>query len=270
MNEPRILRRDGLDIAYRVSGEGAPLLLLMGLGGRSSDWGEHFVSALAQSYRVITVDNRGTGASSAPPRGTVPSWTLRDFAADAVAVLDAEGVARAHVLGLSMGGMIAQTLALDHPSRVDRLILLSTHAGGPVQPRDPAVLAAFMPAKGTPMSEVMRGALRLITAPGYADAQPEAIEALVQAAEGAPTPKAVFGAQLQAIFTDDRRARLGAVQAPTLVIHGVEDPLIPVENGRELGELIPGARLCELPGVGHMPMWEAADATVAAIRGHLS
>ena len=246
-----------LSIAYGVHGQGPQTLLLVtGLGGRSSDWGEPFVQALARRRRVITFDNRGTGASSKPPGW----WTLEDMASDANAVLDAVHARRVDVLGHSMGGMIAQLLALDHPERVRRLVLVATNFGGSeIVPPAPEIAAVLQPPRGTPLDEVVRSGMRRITGPGFADAHPEKIERLVQNAVSQPTPKAAFSAQLSALLSSDRSRRVEKIDAPTLVVHGDSDPLIPLPNGVALSERIPGARLEVLKGVGHMPSWEATE-----------
>jgi pimeloyl-ACP methyl ester carboxylesterase len=244
-------------IHYSVRGDGRDtVLLVMGLGGRASDWGERFPQALGSRYRVVTFDNRGTGSSSKPDA----AFTLQDMARDAVAVLDAVSAEKAHVVGLSMGGMIAQLLGLHHEERVGRLALVATHFGGPdLVPPSPEVASVLAPPPGTSAEEAMRRAMHLITAPGFAEKNPEAIEELVRLAAAQPTRKAMFIAQFQAILGSDRSEAVRRIRAPVVVIHGDSDPLIPVENGRRLAARIPGARLEILEGCGHMPMWEQPD-----------
>ncbi len=253
-----IARSGEIELSYSVSGSGdSTVLLVMGLGGRAADWGTAFPEALARRHRVIAFDNRGTGASSKPKA----HWSLDDMAKDAVTVLDAVGAERAHVIGISMGGMISQLLALDHAARVDRLVLMSTHAGGPdvVYPSG-EVAGVFSTDPGTPVDVMMRRAMRLISAPGFAEAHPEAIDELVRLAVLQPTPWRAFMAQLQAIIQSDRSARLASVTSPTLIVHGDLDPLIPYPNGVTLAKLIPNSKLVTLEGCGHMPMWEAVPA----------
>jgi pimeloyl-ACP methyl ester carboxylesterase len=156
--------------------------------------------------------------------------------------------------------MIAQLLALNHKHRVDRLVLLSTHFGGPeIVPPTPEAISVVTPPRGTPPEQIVRRAMQVITAPGFAENNPDAIEELVRLSAVQPTPKAVFSAQLQALMQNDRSGRVSQIQAPVLVIHGDSDSLIPSENGRRLAERIPGARLSLLKGCGHMPMWEQPD-----------
>jgi len=228
--------------------------MIQGLGARAADWGPALPGALAGHFRVVMFDNRGTGASDKPRQG----WTLEDMAEDALAVLDAVGAPRAHVIGVSMGGMIAQLVALDHAERVARLVLLSTNAGGASVVRPgPEMMSVFQPPRGTPPDEIMRHALELISAPGWALSHPAEVEELVRISVELPTPKYAFTAQFQALLSSDRSERVRHIAQPTLVVHGDADRLIPVENAHLLAERIPGARLEILHGVGHMAMWEA-------------
>ena len=249
-------RSGEVEIAYSVRGAGdQTLLLVMGLAGRAAEWGDALLDALAARHRVITFDNRGTGASSKPPG----PYTLEGMARDAIAVLDAASVPRAHVMGLSMGGMIAQLLALDHRARVDRLVLLSTHAGGPsVTPPTPAVteIMTAIASPKMPVRALVRARLAAITAPGFAEKFPERVDALTSLVLEQPTPMPAFLAQYQAILDSDRRLRLSDLDVPTLVLHGDADALIPLDNGMFLADRIPAARLVVLPACGHLATWE--------------
>jgi pimeloyl-ACP methyl ester carboxylesterase len=214
----------------------------------------------------VRVDNRGTGASDKPR----DAFTLEDMAKDAIAVLDAVGADKVHVVGISMGGMIAQLLALDHAARVDHLVLMSTHYGGfeLVMPA-PEVAVIFMRPPAMSRDDIVRNAMRLITAPGYADKNPQAVEELVRLALAEPTPNAIFGSQMQAIIGSDRSARVSSIRAPTLILHGDADPLIPFENGRRLAQAMPQARFEVLKGCGHLPMWEACDEVIGLLNEFL-
>ena len=262
-----LARADGADIAFNVRGEGpSTVLLVMGLAGRSGDWGEPFPSALARHHRVITFDNRGTGKSTHAPG----PYTLRSMARDAIAVLDEVDVDRAHVLGISMGGMIAQQIAISHRDRVDRLVLISTHGGGPrVVAPSREVMALLTPNPAMRGRDQVRARMIGITAPGFAERRPEVIDELVRIAVAEPTPLRSFIAQLGAILASDRSDRLSEIVAPTLVVHGDRDPLIPYANGHILAEAIPNARLATLKGCGHLPMWEACAELTGAIEEFL-
>jgi pimeloyl-ACP methyl ester carboxylesterase len=263
----RTTRVNGVSLAYYVDGSGPPVLCIMGLGGRGTDWNPAFIAAMTPHHEMIRFDNRGTGRSDRPEE----DYSLDVMADEAVAILDAVDRARAHVLGVSMGGMIAQLVALRHPARVDRLVLIATHAGGAtVTQPTPAAMATLMADRTRPPAELVRAAMTTIAAPGFAEKHPEAIDALVANAVALPTPPASFARQMQAIMQSDRSARLGDIAAPTLVVHGTEDPLVPYPNGEVLARGIPGARLVTVPECGHLPMWECPDALAREIRAFLS
>lgn len=250
------------EIAWSAMGEGDPVVLIMGLGGWSGDWGTLFPSLLAKKHRVILVDNRGTGTSSRLTR----AHTLEELAADVVAVIREIAGGAAHVLGVSMGGMIAQHIALDHPRSVKRLVLTATHCGGAraLLPL-PHLIPFLFPAPGTPADVVVRTRLSAIAAPGWAEKHPELLEERVRASLRAPTPLRTYRAQVDAILRADRYARLDEIEAPTLVMHGDADALVPYGNGELLARRIPGAELARLPGVGHLPMWEAPEETARLV-----
>ncbi len=257
----------GATIHYTVEGGGSDtLLLLMGLGGHATEWGSVFVSDLARDHRVVRMDNRGIAQSQT----TWASWTLEDMANDARAVLDALGLGRAHVIGTSMGGMIAQLLAAKHPERVGRLVLMSTAFGGAemVQPEQKAV-DALAPAPGLSIAEQRRLGLRALTSDEFSDANSELIELLVAQRERNPTSARAFKAQFDALLASDRSQLVADIRSPTLVIHGELDPLVPVHNGRMLAERIPGAQLVVMPRCGHMPHLERPVETAQTIRTFL-
>lgn len=248
-------RVNGINLAYYVTGHGAPVLMIQGLGGRAADWGS-IPARLAPRFEVTTFDNRGTGKSDKPDT----EYSLDDMADEAVAVLQAAGHEQAHVVGLSMGGMIAQLAALRHPQRVRKLVLLSTTPGGvhTVAPT-PAALAALIPDMTQPPEQIVRSSMRAITAPGFTDAHPEVLREIVETALSAPTPQFVFARQMAAIMASHRYADLPNIQAPTLVIHGDADPLVPYANGQILAKRIPAAQLVTLQGCGHLAMWEQPE-----------
>lgn len=253
----------GAKIHYEVEGTGEQtVLLVMGLGGHATEWGTEFPELLARKYRVVRMDNRGIAASVTE----VAKWSMEDMANDALAVIDALGVARAHVIGTSMGGMIAQQLALLHPDRIDRLVLMSTSFGGAeAVPPTPEAIALFTPPPGLSLAEQRRMSLGVITAPGFAEKNLDLLEHLVALRESVPTRGRVFHAQLEAIFTSDRGEAVRKLQPPTLVIHGVDDTLVPVGNGKLLAERIPGARLCLLERCGHLPHLERPAESAEAV-----
>jgi pimeloyl-ACP methyl ester carboxylesterase len=270
--EIHVLAKSGdVEVSYTVEGQGPEtVLLLMGLGGRALDWGTDFPTALASDYRVVRVDNRGVGASPRAAGG----YELADLARDAVAVLDVVGAPKAHVIGISMGGMIAQLLAIEHAARVDRLVLLSTNFGGhTVEPPHPEAMALFDPTtflqRGKDPIEMFRHTLSVIAAPGFVDRDARAVTALLENVRMQPTHPGAFMAQLQAVLMSDRSELVGRIRKPTLVIHGDQDRLIPASNGRALAERIPGAKFELLEGCGHMPMWEKPEELARLVKTFL-
>lgn len=240
----------GRIVHYDVAGEGPVLLLLSGRGGARSSWAPQ-VEAFAPHFRVITIDNRDAGESD-PAAGP---YTMADLADDAVVLLDALGVARAHVMGISMGGMIALQLALNRPPRVARLVLIATTAGGwPPQVRERLKLppdgwiADPVERARRSYAEIVGPASRALTT-----AEWEAVAARVR---GNRLTMEGYMRQNGAVAGHDVRARLAEIAAPTLVIHGDRDPLVPPGEGQALAAAIPGARLLLLPGVGHLPPFE--------------
>jgi 3-oxoadipate enol-lactonase len=256
--EKRSARSGDVSLSYSVEGDGPEtVLLVMGLGSRAADWGTDFPAALAKRFRVVRFDNRGVGASPKVPGG----YELRDMARDATVVLDAVGAKAAHVVGVSMGGMIAQVLAAEHADRVQRLVLLSTHMGGPeVVPPHPDAMRLFDPTafthRGRDPVAMMKFTIDVISAAGFMERSPAVVAALLENVAREPTSPSAFIAQVQAILGSDRSDLVRSIQKPTLVVHGTEDKLIPSANGEALAARIPGAKLVLFEKCGHMLMWE--------------
>ena len=233
------------------------MLLLTGLGANRLGWVRQ-MQVFGQVYRALALDHRDTGDSDPSP--TV--YTPKEQADDAAAMLGALGVSRAMVVGISMGGYIALELALRHPELVEKLVLTSTAAGGRAQVRAHTglVLRALLP--WSRWGEVGRRAKRTyaaIMAPGYCRAHPGEWERIAATARYRPQSRAAYQRQWRACLAHDVADRLGEITAPTLVIHGAVDPLVPVENGRYLAAHIPGARLIVYPNTGHIPIVERAQ-----------
>ncbi|MEY4581366.1 MAG: hypothetical protein RL701_6069 [Pseudomonadota bacterium] len=238
------------------------VLLIMGLGGHASEWGEGFLSRLRQRYQLVCMDNRGIAESES----RVDTWTLQDMAEDALAVLDAISCTRACVAGTSMGGMVAQLLALTAPERVERLALMATSFGGRDSvPPGPEINGLFLPPKGASAREIQRQALRALTAQGFAEANAELVEQFSAQRERIGTKGRVFQAQFNALLTSDRSQVVRKLTAKTLVLHGDSDLLIPPANGRLLAERIPGSQLIVLEHCGHLPHLEKPVETSQAL-----
>jgi len=246
-------------------GAGEPLLLIQGMSGTHAAWGEPFLSALDPAFASISYDHRGIGHSDPAP----DAFSLVELAHDAIGILDALEIESAHVLGISMGGMVAQELALGHPERVRTLTLGCTYSGG-----EGASLAS--PQTIQRLAEgMMSGDRELAIRTGYEVNLSKAFvadesnwEAFHEMATTTPAAIATIMLQMQAITVHDALVRLATLAAPTLVIHGDEDQMIPVANAQLIGGTIPGARLEILPGVGHMFWWEQPERSAALVREH--
>jgi 3-oxoadipate enol-lactonase len=253
---------NGARLYYEVSGEGEPLLLIPGLGMNHLGWALQ-VPVYAREFKVITFDNRGTGQSSSP-EGV--DYTIALLADDAADLLDALGVDVAHVYGVSLGGMIAQEVALRHPEKVRSLILGATWPGGPHTVPPEASAAAALTELVSSGESITPALLDVLFSPEFlAEGGAEFLEFAQQLADYPATPTEVLAAQARAAGAHDTYDRLPEITAPTLVIHGTDDPLIPTENGRILAERIPGAELLLLEGARHAYLWEKQAESDAAI-----
>jgi pimeloyl-ACP methyl ester carboxylesterase len=252
------VRIGDIDIHYKTIGSGPPVLLIMGLGGRGDAWGPFAEALAAAGYTAIHFDNRDVGWSSLLDDNKV--YEVADMAADAIGLLDHLGIAQADILGISMGGIIAQEILLRAPERVKRAVLLATTPGGPNAVHPPSEVGALLlqRAQGDPVA-LLRTVYSSITAPGFAASNPHLIDLAVEVALKKPTVPAAMMRQLSAIMRWSSWDRLPEVKTPTLVVHGDADPLVPYGNGVNIAARIPGARLVTLPNVGHLVPLEAPE-----------
>jgi pimeloyl-ACP methyl ester carboxylesterase len=241
---------------YEVHGRGPDLLLISGLGGGAWSWFAQ-VPFLKNYYRTIIFDNRGAGRSDMPPG----PYRMEQFAADALCLLDHLEVDRALVVGASMGGMIAQALALTAPERLRALVFVCTHCGPPERtPPAPGVLQGLTQNQGLTQAEIVDKDLPFLFSARFLESQPEALKAYRQAQlSPPPQPDYAFQAQLAAIQAFSCCPRLSQVALPTLVVTGTGDVVVPPANARLLAGLLPRAELVELPGAGHAVTVECAD-----------
>ena len=287
------IEANGIALEYEIFGDktAPPLLLVMGLGAQLTLWPIELVEALVErGFRVIRYDNRDIGLSGKMEGAKAPGmvrqilmkriglnprvpYTLADMAADGAGLLDALGIDRAHVVGASMGGMIAQHIAFSHPEKVLSLTSIMSTTGNPKLPpaqkdalnvltqRPPSLAETVLVEHGVKIG-------RTIGSPGY---PPD--EERLRANATRDIRRSLYPAglprQLAAIIADgDRRARLAKVTAPTLVIHGEADPLVPVDGGRDTAAHVPGARLKTIPGMGHDLPLALIDEIADAIAEH--
>ncbi len=250
-------RNGAVEIEYQTFGDGQPetVLLVNGLGSQMTRWPEAFCEKMvAKGYRVIRFDNRDTGLSTWFKSGD--RYTLKDMAADAMAVLDAAGVKQAHIAGVSMGGMIVQRIAIDYPDRVLSLTSIMSAPSGDVV-ATPEAMAVISNPPPDPAADyeafVAHGVknARVIGSPAYPWTDAELRERVVAEHARAFNPAGV-GRQRQAIGADgDRTEELRKLNVPTVVLHGEDDPLVQPVGGRETAAAIPGAELRMIPGMGH-------------------
>jgi pimeloyl-ACP methyl ester carboxylesterase len=255
----------GTELNYERAGTGAPLLLIQGMSANHLAWGRPFSSLLEESFEVIAFDNRGMGLS-AP---VTEAFSIAEMAADTAALLDALEIESAHVLGISMGGMIAQELALAHPERLRSLTLGCTYCGGPgSQLMDPADFQGLAEALASgDQDRVFRAMWELNLSPSFR-AEEHAYAEFTAMAAALPAPRQTIGLQVQAIAAHDTSARLPHLTVPTLVVHGTVDRVLGYPNGPLIASRIPGARLETLEDVGHMFWWEQPEHSAELIREH--
>ncbi len=259
-----MLNTGAVSIAYELRGAGTPLLLINGFRRSRVVWMEGVLQALAARFQLILMDNRGTGDSDKPEE----DYSIEGFADDCAAVIAALGLARAHVFGVSMGGMIAQRLATRHPDKVHGLALGCTHCGrsGAIAPEKRiGELLRLMPDAQMDAREVARRQEEAYYMPAFRANQRALIESLYGLVDRNPTPPHAVRGHLKAIDAFDACADLAQIKAPTLVITGAGDALIPPENSRMIAQRIPGAQLALLPDAAHFFWIEQPQQTAGAL-----
>lgn len=249
---------------YERRGSGAPLLLIQGMAGHHKIWGEPLLSRLARDFDVVAFDHRGVGDST----DVEGAFTIADLAEDAARLMDELGWQSAHVFGISLGGMVAQELALNHPDRVRTLVLGCTYAGGEgVTLTGPGPMMMFEAMQTGDADRAARAGFEANFSPAYT-ADESRFEPFREVALGVRLPVPVIMRQAQAAYFHDTSARLASVTAPTLVMHGTADLVIPYPNGPLITKLIPDSELVTFDGAGHLFWWERTEETVDAIRRH--
>jgi pimeloyl-ACP methyl ester carboxylesterase len=256
---------EGVELHYERAGDGEPLLLIQGMTGTHMSWGAPFLAPLERHFDCVSFDHRGVGHSS---RVHEP-FTISELASDAAGLLDALEIERAHVLGISMGGMVAQEMALAHPERLRSLTLGCTYCGGPgSQLMDPADFQGLVEAMASGSRErVVRASWELNLSPGFR-ADESRFADFVAMAESVPVPRETVQLQLHAIVAHDTSARLPELELPTLVVHGSVDRVLPFVNGAQIAALLADAQLERLEDVGHMFWWEQPERAAELTRAH--
>jgi pimeloyl-ACP methyl ester carboxylesterase len=256
---------NGIEIYYEVHGEGAPLVLISGLGYPAWEW-HKMVPYLTGQFQVITFDNRGVGQSDKP----AGPYTASMLAADVAGLLDALGIEKAVIMGHSMGGFIAQAFALEHPQRLSKLILCSTNFGGPHHvPITAQSMAVLSDVTNDPVVRFKNG-LVVSTAPGFAEAHPEVIQEWLEWRLTNPMDWASYQAQMAIGLGLLAEAasfehKLSQISAPTLILFGAHDKVVPPANADLMAGKIGGSRVAILPDAGHFFPIEAPTAAAQAV-----
>jgi pimeloyl-ACP methyl ester carboxylesterase len=246
-----------IQIYYEVHGEGFPLVMIHGLGANLDWWEPRMVRELSKKFMTVLFDNRGAGRTEVSDR----RYTMKLFADDTAGLMDGLGISRAHVLGLSMGGRIAQQLVLDYPQKVEKLVLCSASCGGK---------------ESVPASEDVRrmlvadrsAAARAAITEDFVKNNPDLVEAIRQRILKAPISDEAYRRQMNASLESHTYERLSQIRTPTLILHGRKDILFPPENGAILAQAIRGAKLVYLERSGHA-LVEETDEVINAVTNFL-
>ncbi len=257
---------NGLSIYYEEQGRGEPLVLLNGLAFPHDLWFAQ-IEDLSQDFRVIAIDNRGIGRSDKPDE----PYSVLQMASDTVGLLSALGIAKVHFAGLSLGGFIAQEIALGYPEKVHRLILIATSMGG-VRSRElgkPFWDRVFADVKGKTAEEIYRLDLTMMTAPGFAESSPEILEKAVSLRLRHVQPFHAFMRQQQACAGFDSYGRASRIAHPTLIILGDADPIFPIAIAEDFRRTLPAAEMIVYKNCGHAVHLEKPRQLSSDIRGFL-
>jgi pimeloyl-ACP methyl ester carboxylesterase len=256
-----------IELSYERAGDGPPLLLVMGMSGTKHHWGEQVLEELRRDFDTIVYDHRDAGDSTK----TGQPFAISDLAYDAAGLLEALALDSVHVMGISMGGMVAQELALAHPERIRSLTLGCTYCGGEGSAlTSEGVLRRLAEGMSSGNRELaVRTAWEVNVSPSFAAEEDSYAKFLANGMRYA-IPVAVIMEQMRAITAHDTSARLPGLQPPALVVHGTLDEMLPVQNGHMIAGLIPDCRLEILEGIGHLFFLEEPARTAELVREHAS
>lgn len=238
-----------IQIYYEVRGEGFPLVLINGLGGHIGTWDPRFIRELSKKLKLVIFDNRGAGHTDVSDS----EYSIELFADDTAGLMDVLRISRAHVFGISMGGMIAQELVLNYPEKVDKLVLCSTNCGGAnsVQPGE-VVRALMADMSALSPEEIVRMAVPALFTDEFVKNNTELVESHVQQTLKTPISEEAYMRQVGAIMNFDTYDRLSQIKAPTLILQGKMDLLVPSENGSILAEAISDSKLVYFENSAHV------------------
>jgi pimeloyl-ACP methyl ester carboxylesterase len=257
------IQANGINIHYEIHGEGEPVVLIGGLGADTFLWFRQ-TPELSKDFQVIVFDNRGAGESDKPEE----SYSIKMFADDTAGLLKALGIARAHIIGASLGGLIAQEFALTYPQMVNRLVLASTGFGGPhmVKPSlfDLVPMLLTMRRSGDPAEDIRRS-FALFTSKAWCAQHGDLVKQYVDWRVAHPQPRDAYNRQNAAVKAFDAEDRVGQIKAPVLIVHGAKDRLVPVKNAHLLKSKLPQAQLLIIPEAGHAAPIQCAEQFNAAV-----
>ncbi len=252
------IKANGIDLYYEIHGQGEPLVLIMGLR-RNAEWWYCQIPALSEHFQLLVFDNRGAGRSDQP----VMDYSISLFADDTAALMKGLGLSSAHVLGISMGGYIAQELAINYPEMVQGLILGCTGPGGSrAVLMSPERLAKFTANKGLSPEDILRKDMDIYFSEGFIQGRPEKIKEFIEISMRYYQPPESFLRQFAACQKHDTFARLHRITQPCLIMTGDDDPLVPPGNSRILKEMIPQSRLEFFPAGRHCFFMEFAPNSI--------
>ena len=260
-----IAKTENVNIYYEMIGQGEPLVMIRGISSNVDHWYEQ-VLVLSKKYQLLIFDNRGIARSSDPGG----SFSTRDMAADTVGLMEAVGIKKAHVLGYSMGGMIAQEMALAYPEKVNGLILVATDCGISLRIKaKPEFSRLFSEMIRLGTNEAKKAAAGCLFAKQTVETRPDIIQRYTEVSLRFPASQKTLGKQWAAITQHDACDRLAKISSPTLVITGSEDELIPPENAKVMAQRIPVAQIISIDGGGHLFLIERPEAFNEAVIGFL-
>jgi len=260
-------RAGDIDIEYYVEGSGPTLLMVMGMGGQASSWGQPFLDLLQKRFTTVRFSNRGTGRSGQSSEVT----TIRGMADDAAGLLKALEIESTHVLGVSMGGMISQELVLNHPRVVQGLVLGCTMCGQAHSLPVPAeTVARFGSLTSMSREERIKRFWAITVTPEFERDHDDFLDTIVKTELESPTPEETMLRQMGAVMTFDTYERLPQIQSTTLILQGDRDLLVVPGNADILHERIPGSRVVAITNAGHCFFWEQPEQSAKAVIEFLS
>ena len=246
---PKVKVND-VQIYYELHGDGFPLVMINGLGGHVYTWNPDHIRELSKRFKLVLFDNRGAGRTDLSDK----EYSIKLFADDTAGLMNVLGIPRAHVFGISMGGMIAQELVLDYPEKVEKLVLCSTSCGGAkaVQPSMDVVQLLMADRSALSPEEIVRMDIPTILTEDFIRNNPDFVELHIQRTVKAPLSEEAFMRQVSALMSFDTYDKLSKIKAPTLILQGKRDILVPPENGSILAEAIPNAKLVYFENSAHI------------------